>query len=676
MKSLNLLIIEDNEEHAHIVSRYLSRAEGFDVHLHRESLLRLGLAQMLANKFDAVLLDLRLPDSELHETLARTVATSVLVPIIVLSSLEDRDSAIKAVQEGASDYLCKSALSSELLIRTVLNSMRRKETEALLRKQSSFNHTLYELSQFALSGSSLQELRNRISDSLKKSLDIQYVEFVHNLSIDASKLQSSDPEDATSSTSVLANLEVLGLDKISEKITFLGLNSGLNLLVKEAGEQTYLLILAYSLESREFSSEENFFVLAVGYVYSAAMERKALQNQLQIKIKDLHEANQKKDDFLATLSHELRTPLNIISGYLEFIRGIGIENASLSRAIEKIEDNVRSETKLISDILDLSRIITGKMTISPESFDLNQLVRSTIEAIGFASNAKKINVKLELDPKVGSFLADANRLRQAMWNLLSNAVKFTPNQGEIIVQAGIVDSDFVFIVKDSGRGISKENLAHVFDRFWQEDTSMSRTYMGLGLGLGIVRHIVELHGGEVLVSSAGRDNGSMFKFTIPVQSIVLDKEAEHGEELENESSEATHSLKDFRILVIDDSEDTLALMNLLLTKEGARVVCANTPQEGLKIAEKNSFDVVLSDIGMPEINGYDLMKRLRQWEKENLRVETPSIALTAYVADDDIKRALECGFNAHLGKPTNIKVLKQQIHKIILTQSQSRSIAG
>ncbi|NUN06337.1 MAG: response regulator [Bdellovibrio sp.] len=666
MRSLDLLVIEDDDSHAEIIKRYLRRSDGIKVNLTRKERLQEGLSKMALQKFDALLLDLRLPDSEIQDTLPRAVKVSQQVPIVVLSSLEDRDSAIRAVQEGAQDYLCKANLSSELLMRTILNSIERKENELRIRQQLEQNSFLFELSQYALGEFDTDKVKGRCHETLLRALAAEYVEIV-DLPDGAYKHEPPHPDQPHEPT-ILKKLSEVGLAQLENGLVQSGLTSGVNIVLEnQQNGIVFGVIIVRNPAVRPLKEEEIKFIQAVANILTSLFIRKNLRDQLHQKISDLQDAHQKKDDFLATLSHELRSPLNIISGYLEVLKAPNPPPGDLQRAITGIENGLRIEIKLIEEILDLSRIITGKMQLSVSEFNLSDSIQQVLDSIKPAVSAKKLDLQVDIASEVHNFFGDQKRIQQVLWNLLSNAVKFTPKRGTIRVKATIQSSHFQFDVYDNGKGILLENQKYVFNRFWQEDSSISRQQMGLGLGLGIVKQIVELHGGTVAAESAGANQGAHFSISLPLAPVSEMTEAAPSPSgntpIKNNPGVA---LTNKNILVIDDAEDAVALMKLLLQKRGARVTGCSDPEQALEIAKKENFDIIISDIGMPLLNGYELMKSYRQWERESNREPTPAIALTAYATTEDAKKSQEAGFQTHLPKPMNIGELTQEIQ--VLTE--------
>ena len=369
-------------------------------------------------------------------------------------------------------------------------------------------------------------------------------------------------------------------------------------------------------------------------------------------------ANRAKDEFLSILSHELRTPLNAILGWSAMLRQRTLSEDKILRALETIERNAKSQAQLIEDILDISRIITGKLRLQVRPVNLVPVIESAIESVRLAAEAKSICLQSVLDSQAGLLLGDANRLQQVVWNLLSNALKFTPKDGRVEIRLERVNSHAEITVSDTGLGISSDFLPFVFDRFRQHDSTTTRSYGGLGLGLAIVRQLVELHGGTVTVVSPGIGQGTTFTVTLPAMIIPLppsDPEPLNSIVETKPMVEASPSLEGLQILVVDDEADALELLSTILQNNGAEVIAVASVKQALTIIETatdRSPDVLVSDIGMPDEDGYSLIRKLRQLEAQR-GGKLPAIALTAYAGSDDRRQALLAGFQMHLTKPVD-----------------------
>jgi signal transduction histidine kinase/DNA-binding response OmpR family regulator len=383
-------------------------------------------------------------------------------------------------------------------------------------------------------------------------------------------------------------------------------------------------------------------------------ERAQLLVREQAARAEAEQANRTKDEFLATLSHELRTPLSAILGWSHLVRSGKLDEPQMSRAIETIERNARSQSQLIDDLLDVSRIITGKLQIEPRAVDLCGVIEAASDAVRPALEAKAINFESVINSEDCLVLGDPNRLQQIFWNLFSNAVKFTPEKGNVRVAVTRVESAIRVSVSDTGIGITREFLPYIFDRFRQADGSTTRVHGGLGLGLSIVKHLVQLHHGSVEVESHGKDQGSTFTVVLPPVSAApaltpetLSEAAPESEALPAGFSEVLAGL---RILVVDDEVDSRDLVSAILTRCGGDVNCCESATEALKAIQEWKPDLLVSDIGMPNEDGYDLVKKMRKLRSKRAR-QTPAIALTAYVTNEDRERALAAGFQLHVAKP-------------------------
>lgn len=365
-----------------------------------------------------------------------------------------------------------------------------------------------------------------------------------------------------------------------------------------------------------------------------------------------------KDEFLATLSHELRTPLNAILGWTQILRRAGSPGTGeFTRGMEVIERNTRAQVRLIDDLLDLSRIMSGRFRLDVQQLSLIEVAQGAIDSVEPAAHTKNVRLERVLDPQGGVVSGDPGRLQQVFWNLLSNAVKFTPKGGRVQVLLQRVNSHVEFSVQDTGVGIRPGFLPHVFERFSQGDSSTHREYGGLGLGLAISKQLVELHGGQIQAKSLGEGQGATFVVTLP---LVIRPPKELSERVHPTSGEPDDSvpiprLDGIRALVVDDEEDGAELIRRILENQGASVTTAASCAEALQLLDKSQPDVLISDIGMPGMDGYQFMRRLRAGEPGNRRL--PALALTAFARADDRKHAILAGYNAHLAKPFDMAEL-------------------
>ena len=365
-----------------------------------------------------------------------------------------------------------------------------------------------------------------------------------------------------------------------------------------------------------------------------------------------------KDEFLATLSHELRTPLNAIQGWAMLLRKQPASKEDYQRGLETIERNVRVQIQIVNDLLDMSRIISGKVHLEVQPLYLHELIEQSIETVRPSAAAKGIRIQSLLDSRIGLVRGDANRLQQVLWNLFSNAIKFTPRDGRVQVVLERVNSHVEICVEDSGIGIRADFLPHVFDRFRQADPGTTRKFGGLGLGLSIVRSLVELHGGSVRVKSPGENLGSTFIVALPISHVRSEASQAPSQPVTADPIEnlALPRLEGIRVLIVDDEPDGRTLVARILEAQGAAPVCASSAVEALGLLSRERFDLLLSDIGMPEMSGFDLIRQVRVLD-ESRPGPLPAIALTAYARPEDRQRSLLAGFHMHLSKPIEAREL-------------------
>jgi signal transduction histidine kinase/CheY-like chemotaxis protein len=380
----------------------------------------------------------------------------------------------------------------------------------------------------------------------------------------------------------------------------------------------------------------------------AEQERQRLLESERHARMEVERSARLKDEFLATLSHELRTPLGAIIGWVSLLKNNARDVNTLEKGLDVIDRNARAQSELISDLLDMSRIISGKMRLAVQPVDLHEVIDAAIESVRMAADQKGVRLHTALEPVLEPVNGDPARLQQIMWNLLSNAVKFTPKGGHVKVQLRRAESYIRITVSDTGQGIAPDFQPHVFARFRQADSSMARQHGGLGLGLAIVKHLVESHGGHVDVSSAGIGRGATFSVELPAAGSL-----EHptvpggpGTLVQRSGSCGTPQLSGISALILDDERDSREMLTRLLSEYGSNVVAVATPAEAIQMLRKNEMDVFISDIGMPDINGYEMIRKLRA---DGIR--TVAIALTAYARPEDRTLALDAGFQAHIAKP-------------------------
>jgi PAS domain S-box-containing protein len=386
----------------------------------------------------------------------------------------------------------------------------------------------------------------------------------------------------------------------------------------------------------------------------AAREREHLLGAERAARAEAERISLVKDEFLATLSHELRTPLNAILGWSQILRVRARGDDELQQGLAVIERNTKVQAQLIEDLLDMSRIISGKLRLDVQRVDLQDVVSAAVASVRHSADAKGIRLQVVLDPSAGPVRGDPNRLQQCFWNLVSNAIKFTPKGGQIQVSLERVNSHIEVCVVDTGKGIKPEFLPHVFERFRQADASTTRQHGGLGLGLSIVKHLVELHGGTIRAKSEGEGQGATFCIELPVMVVHAPESMaarEHPRGTAPPISSADHpSLEGITVLAVDDEADARDLLQRVLEECGARVLVAASASEGLEVVRRERPDMIVSDIGMPGTDGYEFIRQVRSLKPDE-GGRTPAAALTAFARAEDRTRALRAGYQTHVAKP-------------------------
>ena len=414
----------------------------------------------------------------------------------------------------------------------------------------------------------------------------------------------------------------------------------------------------YSLRAVSRSNDE------VGAVVQAFNE---MLGRVQESTAELSRANRLKDEFLATLSHELRTPLNAVLGWTQVLRASKMPPTTEARALESIERNARAQARLIEDLLEISRIVTGKLRMHVAAVDLAVIIESAIEVVQPAAEAKRITLIKDMQSRPAMTAADPDRLQQVVWNLLSNAVKFTPIGGQVMVRLAHQDG-FVVTVSDTGIGIDPIFLPHIFDPFRQADGSLAREYGGLGLGLAIVRQLVELHGGTVAAHSLGTGRGATFEVRLPSELPTESVKRSSKPMVVPTTAVQPHLLVGVDVLVVDDDEDARELLRTTLSSYGARVTAVASSAEATRALERSVPDVMVSDLGMPGEDGYALIRRVRSRPSAAGGL-VPAIALTAYASDADREATRIAGYHAHVAKPFDPSELAQLIHQFARLRS-------
>jgi PAS domain S-box-containing protein len=421
------------------------------------------------------------------------------------------------------------------------------------------------------------------------------------------------------------------------------------------GTRTWIRIMGAPVKDREGK-----LVAAVVAITDIDAEKQEQQRREQLLERErsarieAERVGKMKDEFLATLSHELRTPLNAILGWSQIIRKGDISEARMLQGLDTIQRNVRVQSQLIEDLLDMNRIISGKVRLNVQRVDMKSVIEAALETVRLSAEAKGVQLQTVFDQFAGVVSGDSSRLQQVIWNLLSNAIKFTPKNGKVQIVLERVDSRVEISVIDTGTGIDPEFLPHVFERFSQADGSITRKHGGLGLGLSIVRGLTELHGGTVRVKSDGKDTGATFTISLPIAAVMSDVGEQKQTNRDLDDSEFNDSdeyiLSGVKVLVVDDEPDARELVKCVLEDAFANVITAGSATDALQLVTEEAPDVIISDIGMPEEDGYEFIRKVRMLPSKN-GAKIPAVALSAYARAEDRKRALLAGYQMHITKP-------------------------
>jgi PAS domain S-box-containing protein len=635
---ISILHVDDDEANRYVHTRMLQRA-GFNV---IEASTGAQALQLVAEiKPDLIVLDVKLPDIhgfEVCRKIKNDPATASIPVLHLSASFIQMEDKAEALEGGADGYLTQPVESREL-IATV---------NALLRMRQAEETAICSATQWQITFDS-------ISDGV--------------CLLDQAKIVRCNQ--------AMANI----LGKSAQEI--IGCSCGE--LWQNVGNEAMGDRLDFTRrQSQEIQINQRWFEVKVDPILSKSgvtgtvqiftdiTERTELLQREQAAREQAEANSRMKDEFLAIVSHELRSPLNAILGWARLMRTRILEASVRDRAIETIERNALLQVQMIEDLLDISRIIRGTIRLIARPIQLKVPIEAAIETVLLAASAKNIQIVTNFEPTIGMVSADSDRTQQVIWNLLSNAIKFTPSGGTIEVRLSVIPPVAQIQIIDTGCGISAEFLPHVFDRFRQADASMTRSYGGLGLGLAIARQLVELHGGTLLAQSKGEGQGSTFTIEIPLISEQLENIenpiVRTSQEINSNSLplENLPQLQGLQVLVVDDEDDNREIITLALQEYNVKVITANCAMAAMEIVTQGNLDAIVSDIGMPDEDGYKLIKKIRDWEMSQGLKPIGAIALTAYARDEDRQRAISNGFQMHLSKPI-------EPHKLALAVSQLAS---
>jgi len=651
--SRRLLIADDNADMLDYLTRLLG--EQWDVEPVRDG--QAALEAIRRRPPDLVLSDVMMPTLDGFGLLAALRADPALkaIPVVLLSARAGEEATEEALRAGADDYIVKPFVARDLMVRVAARlAAARAAQDAIAQRQNLYrhfmqapfpigiykgpNHTIELLNDAALKawqktraviGRPLLDVFPEIRDQPFPQLLDQV--FRTGIAYEGQEVLTLLPDGSDGFIEAYFNLVYAPL-------------------FNQAGEVEGLLSCGFDTTMSVRARQES---------------NRATREAVVVKERALAQAeqtNRAKDEFLATMSHELRTPLNAMLGWATLLRSDARDLSKVQRGLAIIERNAQTQARLVSDLLDVSRITSGKLSLTLKNVQLSAVVHAAADVVRAAAEAKGVRLVVDLDPDVGTIVGDPDRLQQIIWNLLTNAIRFTPAKGRVTVTGRRFESGLEIKVEDTGAGIAPSHLPHIFERFRQVDSSITRAHSGLGLGLAIVRHLVEAHGGKVSVSSDGAGAGASFTVTLPIHAVhapALERISETTEPERWGSRPASSTqLGGVRMLIVDDEPDSLDLLRVVLEGAGAEITAVTTARDAL--AAPGQFDVVLSDIGMPHVDGYTFMQHFR--ERCSGR-EVPAIALTAYARFEDAQRALRAGYQEHLTKPVDAAKLVEAVYK-------------
>jgi signal transduction histidine kinase/DNA-binding response OmpR family regulator len=671
-----ILIADDNAD----MRDYLARILGpyYQVEVVADGAA--ALERLRADPPDLVLSDVMMPTLDGFGLVAAVRADSrtSAMPIVLLSARAGEEARIEGLKAGADEYLVKPFSARELLasVASQLELARvRRDAEQALHEHVAVTETLNQVGALVTSNLDRTRVVQAVTDAATEVTGAEFGAFFYNVLDENGESYmlytiSGVPREAFSKFPMPRNTavfeptfkgtRVVRSDDITKDPEYghnaphygmppghLPVTSYLAVPVKGRGGDVIGGLFFGHSEAGRFKSHHERLAVGIGAWAAVALENAALHASVQ-------EASRLKDEFLASLSHELRTPLNAILGYGRMLQSGMLPAEKREKGVDIIVRNATSLTQIVEDVLDISRIVSGKMRLDVQPVDLSNVVRNAIDVIAPTADAKGVRIEAILDPQAGPISGDPERLQQILWNLLSNGIKFTKQGGKVQVRLERVNSHVELTVSDTGIGIAAEFLPHVFERFRQADGGTKRERGGLGLGLSIARQLTEMHGGAIDVSSAGQGQGATFRVTIPLMSVMPAREREgprgHPAAVSLAAGIGSESLSGVHVLAVDDEPDALTLLGEVLEAAGARVTTAQSAEEALAKLLPDVPDVVVADLGMPHMDGFEFIARLRHHESSKVR-EVPAAALTAYARSEDRMRVLRGGFQIHLAKP-------------------------
>ena len=640
MSQLKILIIDDNASDRKLALREIKKL--FSQLRYREIIDEADLNNALKlNKFNLVITDYQIRWITGLEILRRVKEKRPDCPVIMFTGTGSEEIAVSAMKAGLDDYVIKTPKHYVRLAAAVRSAWERSQDREALQE---FKETYYRFFEQVPLG--LYRL-NPLGEIIEANSTLAKM-----LGCSARELQGQNLADYhISKTAYKEWQQQLTKDSPQQK-----LETEIKTL---EGEIIWVLHSAIAVKNRH--GKLIYYEGAVADITAskeAEIERIELLKREQKAREEAETVNRIKDEFLATLSHELRTPLNAIMGWMQLLRTGKMDKTQINKALEVIERNAKAQNQLIEDLLDVSRIIRGTMKLQFQPVDLIKVVMASIDTVRPAAEAKDIEIITQFEQQKIEVRGDEEKLQQVFWNLAINAVKFTPPKGTITIRSLVKENTAIVEVADTGQGIAPEVLPYIFDRFRQAETeSSTRTKGGLGLGLAIVRHLLEMHGGEVGVESEGLGLGATFRVQLP--SIAYNK-SDRQPALPSRS--ITPSLEGLTILLVEDNGDAREMITLILEQYQARTIAVESVREALLIYQQEQPDILISDISMPLQDGYELIQKIRS--SQNSKSSLPAIALTAYASEEDKQKAIAAGFDLHLPKPIDATQLIESLLKL------------
>ena len=643
MTKLRVLIVDDNSHDRALALRELKKL--FPDLQYQEVINETSFAKALEqDNFNLVITDYQLGWTTGLEILYRTKKQKPDCPVVMFTGTGSEEVAVEAMKAGLDDYVIKSPKHYVRLAAAVRSTWQKYEQQKALQEFKQSYYRFFERVPLGLYRLDADGVIVEANSTLAKMLGYDQQQDLQGKNIFE---YYSEPE-----VYLLWQQQLGGQEAVAE---FTGQIRNLN--------QELIWVSHHAIAVKDAQGKLIGYEGAIADITAnkqAEFERTELLERERQAREEAETINRIKDEFLATLSHELRTPLNAIVGWVQLMRAGKMNQAQTDKAIEVIDRNARAQNQLIGDLLDVSRIIRGTMQLQLKPTSLNQLLMASLDTVRPSASAKNIEVVNLLESNLPQVNADQERLQQVFWNLLINAIKFTPANGKITLDSSITENTVAVTVKDSGQGIAAEVLPFVFERFRQAETkSSTRTSGGLGLGLAIVRHLVEIHGGNVRADSPGLGKGASFTVELPVLSSDNNLSAATDES----ANDSLPSLAGLIILVVEDEADAREMVTLILEQCGAKIVSAESVKQALIIYQQYQPDILISDISMPNEDGYALIRQVRQGKTG--KSDIPAIALTAYAREEDKQQALKAGFNLHLSKPIEPLQLIQSLSHFV-----------